>query len=427
MASLLDIFGGSGSDIYGGLLGEEGLAQAKRQAQADALMNLSASLLKAGAPSRTPQGLGLGLVEGMQSASKGYKSAMDTALQEKMTQAKIAEALAAKKRTAGAQELLQTALQPQLQATATTGPSGVPYPVNQVGMASLQDLIPQFAKYGTEGFEALKQYTDLQKAVRPETVTLSEGQQLFERTPTGLKSIAGVPKVKPLKEVDLGNVVVLLNEQGQEVGRLPKGRAPEGAPTLQHIETAEGIAAFNPKTGQITPVMQGGKQVVGKGAGTLTDAQGNAVAYGMRMIQADKILKPLENAGLKDTGMIRSGVSGTLGAVPLIGDALARGSDNIFNTLPTILGGLSEDQQKTVQARVNFVTAVLRKESGASISPTEFATAEKNYFPAPGDSQAIVKQKQQARELAIKAMKAQAGTAGSKFFTESNGVTSSGW
>jgi hypothetical protein len=137
------------------------------------------------------------------------------------------------------------------------------------------------------------------------------------------------------------------------------------------------------------------------------------------MAQADAILKPLENAGLKDTGMIRAGVSGTLGATPFIGEALARGSDNIFNTLPTVLGGLNEKQQQTVQARVNFITAVLRKESGASISPTEFATAEKNYFPAPGDSEKIVKQKQQAREMAIKAMKIQAGP-GAKYFPEEN-------
>jgi hypothetical protein len=160
---------------------------------------------------------------------------------------------------------------------------------------------------------------------------------------------------------------------------------------------------------------------MGKGAGKLTEAEGNAVTYGMRMQQANSILKPLENAGLKDTGKIRSGVSGTLGATPLIGEALARGSDNIFNTLPAVLGGLNEDQQKTVQARVNFITAILRKESGASISPTEFATAERNYFPAPGDSETIVKQKQAARELAIKGMKIQAGK-GARFIDQSQGT-----
>lgn len=424
MAGLLDIFGSS-PDIYAGLLGEEGMAQAKRQAQSDALLNLSAALMKAGAPSRTPQGLGLGLVEGMQAAGRGYKESMQGALQEKLAQQKIAEAIAARKRSAGAQELLTNVLQPQLVSESTTGPSGVPYPVNQVRQASLQELIPQFAKFGTEGFDALKTYADVQKSARPETVTLGEGQQLFERQADGsLKVVGGAPKQKPLKEVDLGNVVVMLDDQGREVMRMPKGSAPQGPVALQHFETDQGVMSFNPRTGETKPVMSGGKPVLGKGAGALTESQGNAVTYGMRMAQADAILRPLERSGLKDTGMIRAGVSGTLGAVPLIGDALSRGSDNIFNTLPSILGGLSEDQQKVVQARTNFITAVLRKESGASIAPSEYATAEKNYFPAPGDSEAVVKQKQQARETAIKAMKIQAGKGASMIGA---GVTSSGW
>tara|TARA_R110002012_G_scaffold77809_3_gene198044 strand:- start:2493 stop:3620 length:1128 start_codon:yes stop_codon:yes gene_type:complete len=53
------------------------------------------------------------------------------------------------------------------------------------------------------------------------------------------------------------------------------------------------------------------------------------------------------------------------------------------------------------QAEVNFLTAVLRKESGASINPDEFVTARKVYFPQIGDSKAVVKQKQLARQRAF--------------------------
>lgn len=191
MAGLLDIFGSS-PDIYAGLLGEEGMAQAKRQAQSDALLNLSAALMKVGAPSRTPQGLGLGLVEGMQAAGRGYKESMQGALQEKLAQQKIAEAIASKQRAGAAQNLLTSALQPQLVSESTTGPGGVPYPVNQVRQASLQELIPQFAKYGTEGFDALSKYLDVQKAAKPQYVTLKEGEQLLD--PTTLQPVAGQPK-----------------------------------------------------------------------------------------------------------------------------------------------------------------------------------------------------------------------------------------
>jgi hypothetical protein len=141
----------------------------------------------------------------------------------------------------------------------------------------------------------------------------------------------------------------------------------------------------------------------------LTESQGNATAFGMRMMESNKILTDLEKAGKKDTGVIKGVVGGAIGLIPFIGDKLEDASGSIFNALPQVLGGLSPEQQKVAQARINFITALLRKESGAAISPAEFATAERNYFPKPGEGEDVIKQKQQARETAIKAMQIQAG------------------
>lgn len=69
----------------------------------------------------------------------------------------------------------------------------------------------------------------------------------------------------------------------------------------------------------------------------------------------------------------------------------------------------SQNQQFLESAKENFITAVLRQESGASISPTEFAKEEKKYFPQTWDTPSTVKAKQTARELAIKNMYSQAG------------------
>ena len=80
-----------------------------------------------------------------------------------------------------------------------------------------------------------------------------------------------------------------------------------------------------------------------------------------------------------------------------------------MNVLPGMLGGPSSEQQQVDAARKNFVTAVLRKESGAAISPTEFATEAQKYFPQPGDSKETIAQKANARNTAIKAMEIQAG------------------
>ena len=147
-----------------------------------------------------------------------------------------------------------------------------------------------------------------------------------------------------------------------------------------------------------------------RGKGTaLTESQGNATAYGMRMKEANNILESLEKAGKTNTGLIKGAVGGLVGITPFIGEKLEDASGSIFNALPRVLGGLSPEQQQVLQARINFITAILRKESGAAISASEFATAERNYFPKPGDDAAAIAQKQQARRTAIRAMEIQAG------------------
>ena len=141
----------------------------------------------------------------------------------------------------------------------------------------------------------------------------------------------------------------------------------------------------------------------------LTESQGNAAAYGLRMKESNKILNQLEDQGVTNTGAIRSAVAGTVGMTPFVGEKLAEGTSAAMNALPGILGGPSAGQQQVDQARRNFITAVLRKESGASISPTEFANEEKKYFPQIGDTSAAIAQKRAARDLAIQAMDIQAG------------------
>lgn len=154
----------------------------------------------------------------------------------------------------------------------------------------------------------------------------------------------------------------------------------------------------------------------------LNESQGSATAYGMRMQEANKTLTDLEKRGETDTGVISGVVGGVAGMVPLIGDKLQGATGSLFNALPGIMGGLSADQQQVVQSRINFITAQLRKESGASIAPSEFATAEKLYFPKPGDTQAVIDAKAKTRKTAIEAMKVQAGP-GAKHISTGGGST----
>lgn len=139
------------------------------------------------------------------------------------------------------------------------------------------------------------------------------------------------------------------------------------------------------------------------------ESQGNALAFGMRMKEANSVLNDMEDKGITNTGAARSVVSGILGAVPAIGGKLEEKTSSAMNVLPTWAGGPSPEQQQVEQARRNFITAVLRKESGATISPEEFYSEEKKYFPQLGDSQPVILQKRAARDLAIRAMDIQSG------------------
>lgn len=61
----------------------------------------------------------------------------------------------------------------------------------------------------------------------------------------------------------------------------------------------------------------------------------------------------------------------------------------------------SSDRQVYEQAQRNFVTAILRRESGAAISDSEFDNAKKQYFPQAGDSAKVVAAKEANRNLVI--------------------------
>jgi len=153
-------------------------------------------------------------------------------------------------------------------------------------------------------------------------------------------------------------------------------------------------------------------QLRGKGT-ALTETQANSVAFGMRMFESNKILTDLENKGVISGGRIKEGVQGTLeNVIPFAGEGLGRGAASAINVLPGFLGGPSQEQQAYEQAKQNFITAVLRKESGAAIQKSEFDKEDRKYFPQVGDGPKVVEQKRKARELAIKAIKIQAGPGG---------------
>lgn len=119
-----------------------------------------------------------------------------------------------------------------------------------------------------------------------------------------------------------------------------------------------------------------------------TEFQGKSSLFGARMRESADILDALD------------GQYSTAGA-------LAAGGSGVASTALNPM--LSANTQKAVQAKRDFINAALRQESGAAIGPSEFANADRQYFPQPGDSQEVIKQKQENREIAIYGMNNLAG------------------
>jgi soluble lytic murein transglycosylase-like protein len=118
-----------------------------------------------------------------------------------------------------------------------------------------------------------------------------------------------------------------------------------------------------------------------------TGEQANAATFATRMNEAEKIISDPTNysAALGAGGIARDLASG----IPIIGNVLTGAAP----------GGVQ--YQKFDQARRDFVNAVLRKESGAAITPEEFENAEKQYFPIPGNPPEVIAQKEANRATAI--------------------------
>lgn len=196
-------------------------------------------------------------------------------------------------------------------------------------------------------------------------------------------------------------------------------------PTAGQV-SEDGSYLIDTRTGRTTPIMGANGQPIVGGGKPLTEAQGNSVAFGARAIEANRIATDLEKQGVRNTGAIRTAVGGIASMTPFIGEQLEQGVRSTFNVLPSVAGGPSAEQQQTEQARRNFVSAVLRKESGAAIGVDEYKNEERKYFPQAGDTDAVIKQKQKARELAIEALKAQAGPSGVRQINQITSQTQSG-
>ena len=125
-------------------------------------------------------------------------------------------------------------------------------------------------------------------------------------------------------------------------------------------------------------------------SGKLTETQAKDTRFANRMEKAEGVMSTFEEQGLSGWGKTMEA-----GGLPVL----------------SALGNFAQtkEYQQYKTARDNFITALLRDESGAAIGTTEFARMERELFPQPGDGADVLRQKREMRAVAIDGMKKGAG------------------
>jgi hypothetical protein len=142
----------------------------------------------------------------------------------------------------------------------------------------------------------------------------------------------------------------------------------------------------------------GDEEIIGQKSAKFSEGQSNAAAFANRMVASLDIFNELTGAGYDPTNL----------------------RDYAAGNLPGALSGYatSSEGQSYLAAKEDFITAVLRKESGAAISVSEFKKEDRKYFPQPGEGKDVIEQKRRARQRALESMKALSGPAYEVLFGE---------
>ncbi len=171
-----------------------------------------------------------------------------------------------------------------------------------------------------------------------------------------------------------------------EFAKFLESRTPSTKVDVSYGAPVAGVDAqgnpvfFQPSRTGGPPSMIPGVRPEGKAP---TESQSNAMLFAERMAQAEPIFQnPPPTFGSR----FKEGLPGGVGNVMI-----------------------TPESRQFFQAERNFINAVLRKESGAVISDTEFENARKQYIPQPGDDDATLELKRQARETAIRQIAAGGG------------------
>ena len=179
----------------------------------------------------------------------------------------------------------------------------------------------------------------------------------------------------------------------------------KGSTRYQAVPFETGFRVFDRKTGDFTGELVEDKAAAAKAAveleekaakgkpsiATAKEGQQQAATFARRMFDSTNSLDELEKT-IDPTNRVIPIISGGSGIVSELANRAA-----------------SPEEQQYATAASDFVTAQLRKESGAAIGQDEFDRKYREFFPVSGDTKAQIEAKRKRRRKAAEDMALESG------------------
>ena len=401
---------------YAGLLSSEEEKQLGQQAQTAGLLNLASALFAAGGPSPVRQRLGTAFAQGLPAYTQGVQGTYEQGVNAMLLREKIQEMRRKQAEEEAIRKFLPQIYQAQTPTTQEAIVSeqgtdyltrpGTPGGINYDALRQLMLVSPERGAKIAEGLKSLQPKTSVQ------SIFNEKGQEVMVRynEETGEYSRIGGAKAEPFVQVDRGNVIELRRPSGEVVGTVQKGAAPT-APSY----TMTDYGVLNTKTGQVfQPTDAQGKPIVIDQSAKATEGERLSSGFYMRMADATSTFKQ-KITGADGKPVVKDGKEVTIEDIASRPELVP---EFVGAVLPRWMGGQALQQKLTSavreqyeQAQENWITANLRKESGAVIGPEEMQKEIRKWFPVVGNSPEVIEQKRKARMVAEESMRRNAGRA----------------
>jgi hypothetical protein len=438
MAGIMDMFGGG--DIYGDLLTEE----QKQRMQQQTMMTMAAKLLQAGGPSTTPTSLGQALGGAFLSGQEAYGKAGGNAIQGMLTKQKIDEYRRAndyRKAVLGGPASAPTAASAAMTPNQALAVGGMPPGPTKQRAGMIGGAAP-----ASKVSEQDKMYADLQRKYDlSNQYGMTDESKIYFDQMQKIRPTATVTG-QPFQATDVSGKPVMLQQFNDGTIKTVNGFGPERKMSMQNLGgrvVAVDMNAVAPGSQMSTSMSPEASANFGLNQQKFDYQQGQNVLSNARADrQLDISAQSAENAGggtveerkaamfvgrlANARQTMNSPVLGSDGK-PLtekngkpvtLEDAFGKPgvTESMFRSSPVFGEVLanqasSSGRQQYRQAQEDWVTAIMRPESGAVIGIEEMQFKIATFFPQIGDSQAVIDQKKKSRDVSEQGLKTMAGRA----------------